>query len=179
MNAGVTGGTGVMFGIQQSSSDVASNHHHHCVTRGYSNVLGVDEMSWALNSKGYVYHNGKCEKYCDAFDDGGEHRVACLVNGYVEGGEMHFFLDGKHLGVAFREIFRKNENEEGDLLLCPVVASTVSQSIFRIEEAWESYATLQQMCALKVRDNDKCRVLARSEYKLPESMLTTAEFIYL
>lgn len=65
----------------------------------YVNLIGNDAHSWGLSYKGFVWHNGKYKSYCQPFFDKNL-RLGALINTYD--GTIRFFLNGKHLGLAFK-----------------------------------------------------------------------------
>lgn len=154
---GATSGTSVMFGIGDSTRCELNRD-------GYVQLLGQDAFSWALSSKGHLWHDGKeTRDYCEAFDEGRvTRRLACLYNGYT--GELSFFIDNVCKGVAFKHIPKSSH-------LRPVVASTVAKSFYRVEFACESFPSLKQLCRSEIQRNERLLEQAIVDYKLPKSII--------
>lgn len=128
-------------------------------------LLGENESSWGLSSRGRLHHNGRIWDYCPAFDDGRQHRIRCVVNSF--NGEVVFYVDGRAMGVAFRGV--QIGHGYGSLYAC--VSSTVARTVIRLGAVHESYLSLHQMCAYRVRDHPECVRKALEEYRLPKSMI--------
>lgn len=90
-------GTAVMIGFGNA------NVRLHYENFEYVFLVGNDQNAWGLCHKGLVWHNNRSKAYCEAFFDKG-HRIGALLNTYDR--TISFFLNGQHLGVAFRLVYR-------------------------------------------------------------------------
>lgn len=132
-NKNISQGTSVMIGIGTRNARVHST--------GYLNLVGMDEFGWGLSNKGHIWHSNTSRKFCDAFDK--EHnenepfmRIGCLYDGCT--GTLAYYRNGVFLGIAFQNI-RTNEQ------LYPMISSTVSKTIMRIDFVCESFPTLKEL----------------------------------
>lgn len=126
-------GTSTMIGVGRARIELNSN--------GYLNLLGQDENSWALSTKGYLFHNGMSFKFCEQFSDENSIQIGCLFDGF--NGRLSYFVNGRFIGVAFDNI---SLNEP----VYAMVSSTVSSSVFRLQFACEHFASLQEICRSKI-----------------------------
>jgi SPRY domain-containing SOCS box protein 3 len=129
----ITQGTSVMIGVGTRNARVHST--------GYLNLIGMDEFGWGLSSKGHIWHSNNSRKFCDPFDKAQNEnetllRIGCLYDGRT--GTLAYYRNGVFLGVGFQNI-RTNEQ------LYPMVSSTVSKTIMRIEFVCESFPTLKEL----------------------------------
>jgi len=146
---GVCAGTSVMVGVGRSRAKLNSN--------GYINLIGGDAHGWGLSNKGHLWHDNQSRVYCNPLSDDnnkGSIRIGCLFDGY--NGRLAFFKNGVCLGVAFENLLdtsnsQCDSDDEGNLLLYPMVSSTVSKSVMRLEMACENFATLKEMCRESVQ----------------------------
>ena len=141
---GICAGTSVMIGIGRKSSKLNSN--------GYINLIGADSNSWGLSNKGFSWHNNTSKPYCFPFEETQQKiRIGCLFDGY--NGRLCFFKNGVFMGVAFDNLLTRNQNGLYDMdhELFPMVSSTVSKSVIRLEFACENFATLKEMCRERVQ----------------------------
>jgi SPRY domain-containing SOCS box protein 3 len=148
LEEGVCAGTSVMVGIGRSNAKLNSN--------GYINLIGADANSWGLSNKGQLWHDNQSRLYCHSLDDMKSSkgiRIGCLFDGY--NGRLAFFKNGVCLGVAFENLLNINEYDG----LYPMVSSTVSKSVIRLEVACENFATLKEMCRERVQQQIMERLL--------------------
>lgn len=140
---GVCAGSSVMIGIGRKNSKLNAN--------GYINLIGADANSWGLSNKGALWHANQTKVYCLPFDDQKLMRIGCLFDGY--NGRLSFFRNGVYMGVAFENLITRNANGLCDVNheLFPMVSSTVSKSLIRLEVACENFATLKEMCRERVQ----------------------------
>lgn len=122
-------GTSLMIGVGTAQASLKSS--------GYLNLIGNDQFSWGLAHTGTLWHDNKSTSYCNKFESFGPITVGCLYNGYS--GTLSYYMDGKCLGIAFRDLNQSNE------LLYPMVSSTVAQSVFRIDAAYQSFPSLLEL----------------------------------
>ena len=143
---GICAGTSVMVGIGRKSSKLNSN--------GYINLIGADKHSWGLSNKGFLWHDNKSTPYCYPFEASESQeklRIGCLFDGYT--GRLCFFKNGVYMGVAFENLLMRNQNGvyDADHELYPMVSSTVSKSVIRLELVCENFASLKEMCRESVQ----------------------------
>jgi len=122
-------GTSLMIGVGTSKARTISN--------GYVNLLGVDEHSWGLAHTGQAWHANKSTQFCVAFEESSPITIGCLFNGYT--GTLTYFKNGVSLGVAFTNFSDTREQ------LYPMVSSTASQSVFKLDAAFQSMPSLQEI----------------------------------
>ena len=65
----------------------------------YVNLIGKDANSWGLCHKGSIWHNGVYKQFCDPFFEK-DTTIGVLLNVYNR--TLHYFINGKYLGIAFR-----------------------------------------------------------------------------
>jgi hypothetical protein len=129
-------GTSVMIGVGQRDSPL--------IRDGYKDLLGVDSTSWGLSIKGHTLHNGQSSTFCEALPECETNTIACLFDGYR--GSLAFYVNGKFRGVAFRDM-PLNKRNQAEFDLFPMISSTVANSVFSVEFAYESFPTLQELCS--------------------------------
>lgn len=144
--SGLVHGTSVMIGV---GTQHASLH-----SLGYMDLIGIDKHSWGLSTKGHVLHDNKQRSYCDPFAELDSHVVGCLYDGYS--GRLAFYLNGEYKGVAFTNVNKPNDQttnlSSSPTLLYPMISSTVANSVFRLEFAYESFPTLQEICSIQIKN---------------------------
>jgi hypothetical protein len=141
MDTSACSGTSVMIGVGQRNTPLVLN--------GYTDMLGVDATSWGLSTKGYLLHGGRRTiGFCEPLAELETHTIGCLFDGYR--GSLAFYVDGQFKGVAFRQI-PLNKRNDAELDLFPMVASTVSNSVFTCEFSYESFPSLQELSAAVVK----------------------------
>lgn len=145
LSDGICAGTSVMVGIGTRNSKLNSN--------GYINLIGGDRFSWGLSNKGFIWHDNKSHAYCYPFDESRPVRIGCLFDGY--NGRLAFFKDGVFMGVAFSSLPIRNKCGIYDYEheLYPMVSSTVSKSLIRLEFACENFASLKDLCREQVQEH--------------------------
>lgn len=157
LSEGICAGTSVMIGIGRRNSKLNTN--------GYVNLIGADCQSWGLSNKGQIWHDGKSRIYCQEFDSLEKVKIGCLFDGYS--GKLSFFKNGQFLGTAF-ESLGELRNQQGlyDLEheLFPMVSSTVSKSLIRLEFVCENFASLKEMCRERVQQE----IMIRSDFSQEE-----------
>ncbi|CAF0797372.1 unnamed protein product [Brachionus calyciflorus] len=136
VNREALSGTSTMIGIGRANKKLSSI--------GYLNLIGMDEDSWGLSNKGLLWHKNTFVKYCDQIDDTESVRIGCLFDGFS--GRLSFFLNDKFMGVAFENI---PLNEP----LYPMITSTVSKSLFKLEFVCETFPSLQDICKSNIIKN--------------------------
>ena len=137
-------GTSLMLGIGSKDSMLNSI--------GYLNLIGIDEKSYGLSQHGFTWHGNTSKKFCDAFDKNESITIGCLFDGFK--GKLTFYKDGKCLGVGFDSI-PLISTRDGYTSFHPMIASTVAQSVFKLEFACENFPTLKDLCRQKIQAYDK------------------------
>jgi hypothetical protein len=140
---GLPSGTSAMIGLCSKQTEL--------ISLGYADLLGADKSSWGLSlTSGHLKHDNQlnsgvyCEPICGRDDE--ETTIGCLFDGYK--GRLAFYLNGLFKGVAFENMMNHINCE-----LYPAVSSTVSNSIFTIQNSFESFPTLQELCASMIQRN--------------------------
>ncbi|KTF81312.1 hypothetical protein cypCar_00021065, partial [Cyprinus carpio] len=64
----------------------------------FVNLIGIDSESWGLSYKGFIWHNGRSQKYTEPFY---ERNTVIGVLLDLNTGTLTFFRNGVNLGVAF------------------------------------------------------------------------------
>lgn len=126
-------GTSIMIGLGNSKASLESN--------AFINLLGFDENSWGLSHKGKLWHNNNTKQYCDEFEENNSVTIGCLFDGY--NGRLSYFKNDQYLGVAF-------DNIKLDELLYPMVSSTISQSLFKLDNVYQTFSSLQSLCGVVI-----------------------------
>lgn len=127
-------GTSLMIGIGTAKANMK--------TTGYLNLIGSDQFSYGLAHTGHKWHANKSSLYCDQFESNGPVTIGCLFDGYK--GTLSYYKDNKCLGIAFDNLFDQNDS------FYPMVSSTVAQSVFRLECAYQNMPSLQELCRQQV-----------------------------
>jgi hypothetical protein len=150
-------GTSVMIGLGQRDSSL--------ILDGYTDLLGADSKSWGLSIKGHTLHKGQSSLFCDALSELETNTIGCLFDGYR--GSLAFFVNGQFKGVAFRDIPLNKRNEQ-EFDLYPMVSSTTANSVLTIENVYESFPSLQELCSAEIQKDEKlsgANILSRSVFK--------------
>lgn len=129
-------GTSTMIGIGRAGKKLSSI--------GYLNLIGMDEISWGLSNKGLLWHKNNFVKYCDQIDDSKPVKIGCLFDGFS--GRLSYFINDKFMGVAF-------DNIPLDEPLYPMITSTVSKSLFKLDFVCETFPSLQDICKSNIIKN--------------------------
>lgn len=129
------GGTSVQIGV--------GNNKARLNTLGYMHLLGRDSNSYGLSHTGQKWHQNESQKFCEVWNnsDDTEITIGCLFNGY--NGQLSYFKNGVFLGIAFSDIDMKES-------LYPMVSSTVAQSVFRLNNVYETFPSLKDLCRKKI-----------------------------
>lgn len=128
-------GTSVQIGVGNNKARLNS--------LGYMHLLGSDINSYGLSQTGQKWHQNEASKFGEAWNntDDAEVTIGCLFNGY--NGQLSYFKNGVFMGVAFKDI-KMNES------VYPMVSSTVGQSVFRLENVYETFPSLKDLCRKKI-----------------------------
>ena len=108
--------------------------------------IGGDQESWGLSYKGYTWHKGLGQSYCDPFFD----RltvVGCRLDMYR--GTLSFSINGHDLGVAFSGLPR------GKGPLYPIVSSSATETELGLGARTCRYLSLQGKCMSVVKNSLK------------------------
>ena len=109
-------------------------------------LIGGDQESWGLSYKGYTWHKGLGQSYCDPFFD----RltvVGCRLDMYR--GTLSFSINGHDLGVAFSGLPR------GKGPLYPIVSSSATETELGLGARTCRYLSLQGKCMSVVKNSLK------------------------
>jgi SPRY domain-containing SOCS box protein 3 len=123
---------------------------------GYLNLLGKDVNSWGLSHKGYLYHNNESAHFCESFSrcdfscsiesgDDNMTTIGCLFDGHNRC--LYYFKDGHHLDKNCRPAFT---DLPFNVDLFPMVSSTISQSVIRLEMSCENMPSLKDICRREI-----------------------------
>lgn len=107
---------------------------------------GVDQESWGLSYKGYTWHGGLSNVYCEPFFD----RltvIGCRLDMYR--GTLAFSCNGQDLGVAFSGLPR------GKGPLYPIVSSSATETELGLGVRTCQYLSLQDKCLSVVKNSLK------------------------
>ncbi|RNA41719.1 SPRY domain-containing SOCS box 3 [Brachionus plicatilis] len=129
-------GTSTMIGIGKAHKSLSSI--------GYLNLIGSDEISWGLSTRGLLWHNNNWVKYTEAIGDSAPVKIGCLFDGFS--GRLSFFVNGAYMGLAFDNICM-------DEPIFAMITSTVSKSLFKLLHVFESFPSLQDICKSNINKN--------------------------
>ncbi len=132
-------GTAVMFGY---GTDQTRLHYDNF---DYVNLIGKDATSWGLSHKGTIWHSNKSKTFCEAFFDR-DIIVGVLLNTYER--TIEYFLDGKYIGCAFRDIDLDNNRK-----VYPMIASTATDVELELVCSFKLIYSLQDMCCSAICKN--------------------------
>lgn len=104
----------------------------------------MDEESWGLSYKGYIWHGGLGLQYCEPFFER-QTVIGCLLNMYR--GTLSFTCNGQDLGVAFTGLPR------GRGPLFPIVSSTATETELGLGIRSCRYLSLQDKCFSVVKNS--------------------------
>jgi SPRY domain-containing SOCS box protein 3 len=157
-------GTSIMIGIGTKEAKTKSV--------GYLNLLGIDSNSWGLSHKGLIWNDNKSKSYTNAFDENKCVKIGCLFDGYK--GRLAYFINDVYMGVAFENI--KVVEKSGDAseeaeYLYPMISSTISQCIMKLDFCYQTFPTLQEICRMSVVKNTKLFNSIKLEYPFIPSYL--------
>lgn len=136
ISKGALSGTSTMIGVGKARKNLSSI--------GYLNLIGCDQISWGLSTRGLLWHNNNYAKYCEAVQDAQPVRIGCLFDGFS--GRLSFFINDKYMGLAF-------DNIDLDEPIYPMVTSTVTKSLFKLTHVFESFPSLQDICKSNINKN--------------------------
>ncbi|KAJ8344201.1 hypothetical protein SKAU_G00315300 [Synaphobranchus kaupii] len=124
-------GTSVMVGL---GTKKALLH-----TGGYQfiNLLGMDEESWGLSYKGFLWHGGQSRKYTDPFYDKMT-VIGVLLD--LQAGTVGFYRNGVSLGLAFSGLHKVG------VPLFPLVSSTAPETEVQLGIRTCRLVSLQGQC---------------------------------
>lgn len=167
-------GTSIMIGIGTKEAKLSSI--------GYLNLLGIDANSWGLSHKGYLWHNNKSKPLTKAFDENKCVKIGCLFDGFK--GRLAYFINDVYQGVAFDNIKvvkkqvktsdNMNNEYDGDEeieYLYPMISSTISQCIMKLDFCYQTFPTLQEICRSNVIKNNQLFNSIKLEYPFIPSYL--------
>ena len=156
-------GTSIMIGVGKKEAKTKSI--------GYVNLLGIDENSWGLSHKGLIWHNNCSKQFTNAFDENKCVKIGCLFDGYK--GRLAYFINDVYMGVAFDnlQVVEKRINEEEAECLFPMISSTISQCIMKLDFCYQTFPTLQEICRSCVVKNPKLFNSIKLEYPFIPSYL--------
>lgn len=138
INKEALSGTSTMIGVGRVQKNLSSI--------GYLNLIGSDDISWGLSTRGYLWHNNSYIKYCDEIKDTDSVRIGCLFDGFS--GRLSFFINDKYIGPAFENISMEEP-------IYPMITSTVSKSLFKLTKVYESFPSLQEICRSTINKNSE------------------------
>uniref|UniRef100_A0A0K0ES19 SPRY domain-containing protein n=1 Tax=Strongyloides stercoralis TaxID=6248 RepID=A0A0K0ES19_STRER len=124
--------TSIMFGIASENSNIWN-------CNVLTDIIGMDNLSWGINHRGYAIHNGIKKGVTKSFPQKwvSEH-VGLLFNGFGEYGTLTYFLRGQNMGVIF-------DNIPLDTIYYPVVASTGQLTEFKITKCLRSRVAVPKL----------------------------------
>lgn len=131
-------GTSVMVGVGTQNTLLHKSNHQ------YVNLIGLDQESWGLSYKGTIWHDGKCQEYCEPFFDKTT-VIGCQLNLYE--GTLTYYINGVSQGVAFHGLDKVN------VPLYPVVSSTATETELGLGARTCRYLSLQEKCFLTIKKN--------------------------
>ena len=153
-------GTSIMIGIGTKDAKTKSI--------GYLNLLGIDSNSWGLSHKGILWHDNCSKQFTNAFDENKCVKIGCLFDGYK--GRLAYFINDVYMGIAFDDIkvARRMEGgeEKGEEVEClyPMISSTMSQCIMKLDFCYQTFPTLQEICRAIVVKNSNLFNSIKLEY---------------
>jgi SPRY domain-containing SOCS box protein 3 len=149
-------GTSIMIGIGSKEAKVKSI--------GYLNLLGIDSNSWGLSHKGMIWHDNCSKQFTNAFDENKCVKIGCLFDGYK--GRLAYFINDVYVGIAFDniKIVKKIDDEEEVECLYPMISSTMSQCIMKLDFCYQTFPTLQEICRAIVVKNSNLFNFIKLEY---------------
>ncbi|MBN3303736.1 SPSB3 protein, partial [Amia calva] len=124
-------GTSVMVGVGTKRAPLHAGDHQ------YIDLLGKDGESWGLSYKGYIWHDGKSQKYTEPFYDRMT-VIGVLLN--LHTGTLQFYRDGLGLGVAFQGL------HEAGVPLYPLASSTAAETELLLGLRTFRFTSLQERC---------------------------------
>lgn len=136
-------GTSIMIGIGTKEAKTKSI--------GYLNLLGIDSNSWGLSHKGVIWHDNCSKQFTNAFDENKCVKIGCLFDGYK--GRLAYFINNVYIGVAFDNIKVVKKGDEEAEYLYPMISSTISQCIMKLDFCYQTFPTLQELCRSVVVKN--------------------------
>ncbi|XP_052009194.1 SPRY domain-containing SOCS box protein 3 isoform X3 [Xyrauchen texanus] len=124
-------------------------------TAGVRGTKGMDSQSWGLSYKGFIWHNGRSEKYTEPFY---ERNTVIGVLLDLSAGTLTFYRNGVNLGVAFTSLEQVNK------ALFPLVSSTAPETELQLGLRTQRMSSLQEQC---IHTITQCLLPYRHAHELP------------
>ncbi|XP_052009185.1 SPRY domain-containing SOCS box protein 3 isoform X2 [Xyrauchen texanus] len=121
----------------------------------FIDLIGMDSQSWGLSYKGFIWHNGRSEKYTEPFY---ERNTVIGVLLDLSAGTLTFYRNGVNLGVAFTSLEQVNK------ALFPLVSSTAPETELQLGLRTQRMSSLQEQC---IHTITQCLLPYRHAHELP------------